>query len=288
MVRLKGGMGNQMFQYALGRTLSLRYRVPLVLDIELYKLKNHLTKREYDLDVFNVEGSIAAREEIPIRERNYGNGKFLFDLNEFVRGIVNRRGKEHSFAFDPKILSLGPDAYLDGYWQSPKYFNAIADVIRKDFSLKKPPAENIQKLAEEIKSQNSLCIHVRRGDFVGNKLHEVVVGTEYYTKEVEYIKGRATVDKIYVFSDDIKWCENNLKFQFPTMFIGDEYSGVKAEGNLYLMSLCKNFIIPNSTFSWWGAWLSSNPNKIVIVPKQWFADPAINSSDLIPPEWIRI
>lgn len=287
ITRLKGGMGNQMFQYALGKALAIKNNVPLKLDIEIYKVNNKLTKRNYDLDVFNVEGIIASRKEIPILERNYGNGDFLFKLNESFKKMLKNKGREKFFHFNQSVLSLGPDTYLDGYWQSPKYFENIENIIRKDFTLKNPLSKNIQDLMEEIKNQNSLCIHVRRGDYVGNKNHEVVNG-EYYNKEVDYISRLATIDKIYVFSDDIKWCQENLSFDFPTMFVGDEYSGEKAEGNLFLMSSCKYFIIPNSSFSWWGAWLSQREGKIVIVPKLWFTDPSINSNDLIPREWIRI
>jgi hypothetical protein len=122
---------------------------------------------------------------------------------------------------------------------------------------------------------------------VGNSFHEIV-GKDYYDRGIERIKSLTKIDKIYVFSDDVKWCEDNMKFEFPTMFVGDEYSGVKAEGHMALMSSCHNFIIPNSSFAWWSAWLSTYKDKIVIVPKQWFVDSSINSDDLIPSGWIRI
>ena len=97
-----------------------------------------------------------------------------------------------------------------------------------------------------------------------------------------------SVEKIYVFSDDIEWCRANLSFGIPTMFVGDEYAGEKGEGHMYLMSKCKYFIIANSSFSWWGAWLALFKDKIVICPKQWFGDASIDTSDLIPESWIRI
>jgi hypothetical protein len=142
-------------------------------------------------------------------------------------------------------------------------------------------------LIEVIKKENSLCIHVRRGDYVGNKYHEIV-GKEYYNKGIDYISSKIKIDKIYVFSDDIKWCEENMHFDYPTMFVSDEYAGQKAEGHMALMRACKYFIIPNSSYAWWASWLSESKDKIVVVPKQWFTDEKINSDDLIPEGWIRI
>jgi hypothetical protein len=144
-------------------------------------------------------------------------------------------------------------------------------------------------LAEIIKKENSLCVHVRRGDYVGNTNHEIV-NKDYYDKGIDKLKVMTNIDKIYVFSDDIRWCEKNLKFDIPTMFVGDEYAGEKAEWHHILMRSCKNFIIPNSTFSWWAAWLSDSRNKIIIAPKQWFPNSSIHAdnTDIIPDNWIKI
>ena len=160
-------------------------------------------------------------------------------------------------------------------------------MIRDDFTLKNPPSSNIQVLADEIQNTSSLCMHLRRGDYVGHKVHDVV-DLEYYQKGVEYISKRTNIDKIYVFSDDIKWCEQNINFDIPTVFVGEKYAGKKGEGHMYLMSKAKNFIIANSIFSWWGAWLSGHKNKIIVCPKRWFPDASIDTNDLIPKEWIRI
>lgn len=286
ITKLKGGMGNQMFQYALGRVLSVKYGVPFKLDIETYKIKN-LVERHYDLDLFNISAEIAQKDEIPLIYRNFIKNKFLLKIVSILNRLLKNKGRELFFRFNSEILNIGPDVYLDGYWQSPKYFEDIEDTIRKDFTLKDKLPLHVENLKEVIKKENSLCIHVRRGDYVGNSFHEIV-GKEYYDKGIERIKSLTNIDKIYVFSDDIKWCEENMKFEFPTMFVGEEYAGQKAEGHMALMSVCHNFIIPNSSFAWWGAWLSPFRGKIVIVPKQWFPNANINSDDLIPKEWIRI
>ena len=196
-------------------------------------------------------------------------------------------GVEKKMTFDPKILSLGPNAYLTGQWQSPKYFDGIADIIRKDFTLKEPLREGSELLKKEIASQAALCLNVRRGDFVASGLHGTM-GTEYYDKAVALMAEKTAIEKIYVFSDDIAWCEANLKFAHPTMFVGKEHQGRKFGEYLELMRACKNFIIPNSTFAWWAAWLSESKDKVVIAPKKWFLKEDIDTSDIIPEEWIRI
>lgn len=289
ITKLKGGMGNQMFQYATGRALSIKNNTKLGLDLTflLDRIpRPNFTFRDYDLDVFNIDALIVPQSEIPFIHRLF-KGKFGIFFDLIKRKFIKPIGVEKSFNYDSSILDLKGDVYLDGYWQSQKYFENIEDIIRKDFILKDEISLNIKNLMEVIQKENSVCIHVRRGDYVGNKVHEIV-GKEYYDKGLALISKKIKIDKLYVFSDDIKWCEENMKFEFPVMFVGEEYVGQKDEGHLVLMKSCKNFIIPNSSFAWWGAWLSSYKDKIVIVPKQWFGDNSINSDDLIPKNWIRI
>lgn len=292
IVRLQGGMGNQMFQYALGRVLAIKNNVPLGLDLTFLldrtPMPSYFTFRDYNLGDFNIEATIVSKKDIPFLYRKYNFGIFMRYIDFIRRRLLSTEGKEKKgYVFDSAILELGPNAYLEGWWQNPTYFENIKDVIRKDFTLKNLPSNNIQILANEISKTNSLCIHVRRGDYVGNKNHEIV-DKEYYTKGIEYISKIIRIEKIYVFSDDIEWCKNNFSFDFQTMFVGGEYVGKKDEGHIYLMSLCKNFIITNSSFSWWAAWLGTNPKKIVIAPKQWLPDITVDTNGLIPDNWIKI
>ena len=278
-VRLQGGLGNQMFQYAVGRVLSLKNNDELFLE---QSFKQHkifgITDRQYALNYFHIHAT-------------------LLDENIFhkIGGVIKRvlgklhvylRGFERGFFFDKKITQLRGDIYLDGYWQSYKYFNGYEDQIRKDFTLR-TVSEHMQKLSTEIASKQSVCVHIRRGDYVGNKKHEVV-SSDYYNKALEIIKTKMSIDTVYVFSDDIEWCRKNLSFGYATTFVGDQYAGANGEYHIFLMSQCKGFIIPNSTFSWWGAWLSARADKIVIAPSVWRNDIAVSIDDLLPKEWMRI
>ncbi|OGI75913.1 hypothetical protein A3C67_03545 [Candidatus Nomurabacteria bacterium RIFCSPHIGHO2_02_FULL_42_19] len=294
IVRLSGGMGNQMFQYALGRTLSLKHNVPLKLDVTFlnhrvkmsYMFRPHFSFRSFDLDVFNIDATFAQPEDISFWNRPFLGGKLMLVIDAILRKLAFLPGWEKSFSFDKKVLDLGPNTYLEGFWQSEKYFLDIAQTIRQDFTLKEPLSLATQILLDDIKNTESLCVHLRRTHSGGGFHGGYDMG--YYENGIKYIKEKKKIGKIFVFSDDIEWCKQNIKFSHPTMFVGSEYAGKKGEGHLYLMTACKFFIIPNSTFSWWGAWLSNNPDKIVVAPKKWFTDAKINTSDLIPDSWLRI
>jgi len=292
ITRLKGGMGNQMFQYAIGRAMAIKYEVTLGLDLSSLLDRNprpefySFTYRNYDLDVFNIKATIVPELSIPFFYRPF-KSKLVFLFAHFYRKTFKLPGVEKMPGFDSKILNVGPDAYLDGRWLSPKYFSNIEDTIRADFTLKDELPEKIRILRKEIIEKKSLCIHVRRGDFIGDPKRDVV-GSEYYNAAIERVKSKTEIDCIYLFSDDIKWCEENLSFPYPTIFVGQEYAGKKAEGHLALMSACHNFIIPNSSFAWWAAWLNPSKTKIVIVPEKWFGNRDISSNDLIPWGWISM
>lgn len=294
IVQLSGAMGNQMFQYALGRHLSLKYNTQLKFDHTILEDRTVWSKdvkalfREYQLDAFVCLSERAERADIPIVHRSYFSGKPKLFFNMVRHRFLPNRGKEKkSGVFQPEVLLIGENAYLDGFWQSEKYFSEIADMLRKDFTFKRPFGDKTETLLNEIKNKKSVCIHVRRTDYVDNPFHRTL-GQEYYDKGIAYITERVLVEKIYVFSDDIDWCKENLSFSIDTCFVGAEYSGKKDEENMALMSACTHFVIPNSSFSWWAAWLSQNPDKIVVAPKTWFFDASLEKDDVVPDRWIRM
>lgn len=266
--KLLGGLGNQMFEYAFGRSLSLKYNVDLKLDVTylLDRTHSNFKFRDYDLDIFNISSDV-------------GN----FNVSNIV--------VEPHFHFSQRLINLldlnsNLDLYLDGFWQSYKYFQDYENVIKRDFKFKNDIIDYSKELEFKIKNSNSVMINVRRTDYLNNSFHGVM-GTEFIMKGVEIIKCKVENPYFFIFSDDIDWCINNI--QIDNMFIVDHlHKGYKFDNYLNLMKLCNHFITPNSTFSWWAAWLGEKKDKIVIAPNKWFTDSLINTSDLIPSDWIRI
>ena len=197
---------------------------------------------------------------------------------------------EKSKVFDPSVLAAQGEILLYGRWQSEAYFADIADDVRTAFKFRHPLEGEAETLAEKIVAINSVSLHVRRGDYVAFKDVEQRMGPTdiaYYDRAARYIGERVTAPHFFVFSDDIQWCKTNVAIPFQTTYVDDSSSGPKAAFHLELMSLCKHNVITNSTFSWWGAWLNKNSGKVVIAPKKWYTDPALNKN-ILPAGWIKI
>ncbi len=186
-------------------------------------------------------------------------------------------------------MDLPDDRYLFGYFQSDRYFRDVRDTILEDLTVLEPMDEVNEDMAKKMEGSRSVCLHVRRGDYITNQDANRILGvdlTDYYHQAVRQMNERLGECHYFVFSDEPEWVRRNLD-------IGNDFTVVdinppeKAEQDLRLMSLCSNFIIANSSFSWWGAWLSRSPDKIVMAPKRWFLDDR-NVKDRCPEEWIRI
>lgn len=295
-VKLIGGAGNQMFQYACGKALARSKNTDLRLDLT-YLLdrtpRRDFVFRNYDLGVFKAEprftflSKFARQLPIPLV---YPGLSRTITVVKHILG-VQKIVSERKFGFHPEIFSIKGNVYLDGYWQSEKYFQSIAGEIRKDFSFRNPLRGDIKNMADKIRSVNAVCIHVRRGDYVSSPSASKVIGfagDRYYEQAVKLITELVRQPHFFVFSDDIAWCRENIRTAFPAEFIGSDCAGGKWYEHLELMTLCKHFVIANSSFSWWAAWLSSYSGKIVIAPKKWFNDPNLDSKDLVPEDWIRL
>jgi hypothetical protein len=286
ITRLFGGLGNQLFQYALARRLSILHNVALKLDvsqIETYKI------RKYSLNPFNIIEDFITEKDIA---RIKGRGLLSFRrLTEKILPYYKRSYVcERFFHFDPNILSSPKNVYLNGFWQSEKYFKDIEDVIRREFTIKIKPDSNNKQITKLIKSVNAVSLHVRRTDYISNAAMNQFHGTcdlVYYQRAVEIIAREVLSPHFFVFSDDILWAKNNLILEYPTVFISHN-NNTKDFEDLRLITQCKHHIISNSSFSWWGAWLNEKHDKIVIAPKKWFNDESIDTRDLIPETWIRI
>ena len=194
------------------------------------------------------------------------------------------------FQFDPTIMSIGDTVYLDGYWQNEKYFKKIEDVIRKEFVARDVMGDEDKAVAQSITNAKSISVHIRRSDYVTNPKTNAVHGTcgiDYYLHATKLIATKIPNPHFFVFSDDHEWVKNNITFAHPTTYVAHNGAD-KNYQDLRLMSMCRHNIIANSSFSWWSAWLNTNPKKIVIAPQRWINDPTRDTSDLIPKTWIRI
>ncbi len=291
MVRLMGGLGNQMFQYATGKSLAVKLGVPLRLDTSFLEEQNDnkgYTLRNFELDVFNIDAAIASKKEVDQYRRPIKLKK-LAKLFPFA--FKNKIFSEKKLNYQKEFELINAAVYLEGYWQTEKYFTEISKRLREnDFNPKSSISKSNAELLEKIKSSNSVSIHVRRGDYISNPETNKFHGTctiEYYEQAVELLNQKTKIENIYVFSDEPEWVKANIKFQFPTTYI-ENNNGKESHWDLFLMRHCKHNVIANSSFSWWGAWLNENSSKTVIAPKKWFNDTSINTDDLLPVDWLRL
>ncbi|WP_143414822.1 alpha-1,2-fucosyltransferase [Geobacillus sp. E263] len=287
IVKVIGGLGNQMFQYAFYRNLKAKFQ-EVKLDItafETYKLHNG-----YELErVFDIKPEYATKKEIYPLTTNR-NSK-ISKIKRRIFGGKETEYIEKDLKFDPEVFKVTGDVYFEGYWQTEKYFKEIEDLIRKDFQFKNPLTNKNLELSNKIKNENSVSIHVRRGDYYTSKKaerkHGNIATIEYYQKAVRKITEFVDNPVFYIFSDDIPWVKENLKLENEVIYV-DWNKGLDSYIDMQLMSICKHNIIANSTFSWWGAWLNQNKNKIVIAPSRWINNKRLDTSDVIPKEWIKI
>ncbi len=288
IVKLKGGLGNQMRQYAAGRRLALKYQVPLKLDISFYSHQGKATRRQYSLDAFNVQASIASSEEVK---------KILgWEPTPFLKRALNKLRiryynanywPEKPLCFDPDFLVVSDNTCLEGDFRSYKYFDTIRPVLLADFALRNGYSPTALAWAEKITATSSVSVHIRRGDYVYSPETNAYHGLSplaYYHQAVAIIKDRVKDPSFFVFSDDQEWCRENLSFLAGAKFI----SGVSDQEELILMSRCRHNIIANSSFGWWGAWLNDSPGKTIIAPQRWFNDQSVDISDLLPENWLKI
>ena len=278
IIKIKGGLGNQLFQYAVGRALALHHRLPLKLDLTIFKTyKLH----RYLLDQFAIQADIATEDEI-IKLK--GRNNVLFSALRKA-GLVKRKSylkEKRSSYFDASVFK-NDDVYLDGYWQNELYFSDIREELLRDLTSISSMSDLGVFYMEGIKKSNSVSLHVRRGNYLNLKNFNVL-DIDYYMKAVEYIRKNVEKPTFYIFSDDLEWCKNSLGFLDNCIFVDSTKTEID---DLKLMSFCKHNIIANSSFSWWGAWLNQNCKKTVIAPKGWLLnDPG--SSNVILSDWVKM
>jgi hypothetical protein len=308
-----GGLGNQMFQYAAGRRLSLIHKTPLRLDLEDYTSGSF---RQYDLDKFNIRASKASwfdflrvcpaealkrlliHHPLPrgralqakllsgVQKNGYRLRTSEYDATKPVEPLmIGRVVAQRFFHFDPEVLTVPNNVALVGSWISAKYFADVEPVIRKELAVVTPLDENNRRVAEQIRNTPSVSLHVRRGDKADNPVHP---GTEpeFVTRAIQYMSSRIAQPHFFVFSDDIEWCKQVISYDGEITFM--DFNGDRPHDDLRLMALCRHNIIAESTFSWWAAWLNDNPGKIVVSPpaRRTITLSNFDTKDVLPPEWI--
>lgn len=283
IARLQGGLGNQMFQYAAARALAHRIGSPFKLE-SLTSLQKD-KQRSIALRDLHTNFDMADRREI----RKFVSLPGLYRHNPALLSKLGRHiYREPHFHFDPHFFSLTAPVFLDGYWQSPKYFADIEKEIRQEFTIRPERIRNVEEQAREMRERPSVSVHIRRGDFLRPKIksYHGVMSAFYFEKAIGIIREKLPEMYIYFFSDDMDWVKQNLVVNKNSEFISGQ--GRTAIEDFYLMSQCRHNIIANSSFSWWAAYLNTNPDKIVIGPQKWFAVSGINTDDLMPTDWQRI
>lgn len=295
VAKIQGGLGNQLFQYSYARTLSHLYNTPLKLDISSYdpnpenKSRDRELGRLYVLDKFNTVGTIATQDEIRAFQKykrkpgHYIHNRLVANKSIYIEEIA---GFNDAYK-NPPQLKKERDIYVEGYWLTEKYFLDTKDLLHKELTVKTAPDVSNKALLEAMAGSESVCLHVRRGDFASPKYHAVngLLSLAYYQTALETLKPNVKNPHLFIFSDDIPWVKEHMPFAYPTTYV--EHNGPEKDyEDLRLMSACKYFVIANSSFSWWGAWLATYPGKIVVAPdklrmgKTW--------KDYIPDGWVQI
>ena len=291
VTRLTGGLGNQMFQYAAGRSVAERLGAELKLDSRWFAGRGSAipgNPREFLLGCFTIDADLVDAERIavlpPRSRRQYWSQRLL---PHPWRPVLKVLTEDDSLLPDERILEISDDTYLDGFWHSERYFAPHAHVLRKDFSFRTPPSGANASLVAAIQEGMSVSVHVRRQDYITEPKTRSVSGIlqpAWYRAAVDLIAARAGAPAVYVFSDDPAWCRSNLRFDHPTTVV--EGNQATAFEDMRLMSLCRHHVIANSTFSWWGAWLNARPDRIVIAPEPWRMDRG--ASQVVPDDWMRL
>jgi Glycosyl transferase family 11 len=259
IIKIKGGLGNQMFQYAYGRNLEIAGK-KIIFDTSFFNGVRAKTdaKREFTLTAYNL------KTDAEFSPRAHHLRDFLVKLK--------------------RKIGLGTEEYF----QSEKYFIGISGELKGEFTLKNDLSPSARNILEQIVASNSVSVHVRRGDYVSDektKNYHGVCGLEYYIKAMRLIKEKVAKPVFFVFSDDIGWAKENF---VSDAFVFVSAAGIKDYEEMFLMSNCRHNIIANSSFSWWGAWLNNNPDKIVVAPEKWFNDKKANNNDIVPAGWVKL
>ena len=278
IIRLNGGLGNQMFQYAAARSIALAHAATVELDMSWF---GDDPARSYALGPFAIAAKPKTYFLSHLRKPKY--------LAKWLRSIhINHPLFEEAHAhYDAEMMRVAPPVLLKGFFQSERYFASIRQTIVQDFKIQTAPNAKAEQILRQISQTDAVCVHFRRGDYVMKPKVNAVFGTcsmEYYSTALQWIKSGLKSPHLFVFSDDPDWVRDNFKPDIP-MTLVDIHGPAEAHEDLRLMAACDHFVIANSTFSWWAAWLGSNRDKRIAAPKRWFQNSPRDTRDLLPETW---
>ena len=283
-VRLEGRLGNQLFQYAAARAVAIKNNSELLLDTR--ETTEVGGKYQYYLKHFNINARIAKPCELPPHRSKMIRYKLW---RMYGKKIKHLREYGHNILHNENIFSASSNCYLEGYFQTEKYFSSIKHIILQELTYASNPLKHNANMLKQIVSENAISLHFRRGDYLEPfwSSYFAKCGSNYYNAAITHITKHVNNPIFYIFSDDPQWVKDNIHLDFPMIISENNQNGLAHE-DLRLMSACKHNIIANSTYSWWGAYINSNPNKIVIAPQSWYPPNGVDNPDIVPHSWHRI
>lgn len=287
---MPGGLASQMTSYSVYKKFKL-LKPDTQLDISYFQsvdpneYKKMNLHNGYELNrVFGLEPSLAKIEDVEFMKDS--RRSFVDRIRRKFFGIRKTHYFEKSLNFVEDIFKLD-NKYISGYWMSLKYFEDIRNELLKDFAFKLPLNEKNASVLKKILDENSVAVHIRRGDFVNNKLHGNICDLDYYKRALSLVSKLVAEPSYFVFSDDPTWARENFSDLLNVHFINWNL-GNDSYVDMLLMSRCKHNIISNSGFGWWAAWLNTNENKFVITPKKWLNLNQFDYTQFVPKEWISV
>lgn len=284
IVKVWGGLGNQLFQYAFGKYLAAKLNTQVKYDVQVQPGIKNYTPRDFSLTAFNTATPLASSAEVK---------QFKYRGNTNIERLQRKLAQKFPFLFkryyvEPIIpqfentFEAKDNCYYDGYWQSYRFLTINNEALQKELTPKQPLREEVKKIIQQIELSDAAGIHVRRGDYLELK-HMNICQLPYYKNAVEYLESNVPGIKFYIFTDDADWCRQHFTGPQYTVVTGNE-----PYEDLLLLSACKHAIIANSSFSWWAAWLNSNADKKIIAPNRWHNRDEESYKDIVPHEWVKI
>lgn len=294
VVRLAGGLGNQLFQYANGSEIAQSIEAELILEVSFLQQSSAATTfRKLELDYFQFPVSYKLEKD-PISSVGFPLLRKFERFEAIAKRLIKTRNFEYrverNFHYNNYPRPKANNVYVLGYWQSPLYFAQVARELAEQMKLSEALDKNSSAFQTGIKFEECLGVQVRRGDYVGQQARNFhgLLSTDFYRRAVRHVTEKYPVTQVLIFSDDPGWAREHLDLHPNQTIVPADYGQGRPAAHLLLMSHCRYFVLSNSTFGWWAAWLAGRDAEEVVVPSQWFTNPRISERDLIPPEWTRL